>query len=282
MVRPIHEAPPDARKKPGGTTFSCRSPFRAQIDPLAGGAWCERVLPTRFTTPSSPATSIGYVTNSTEIQIPIGEGAFISASADLPSQPRGLVLFAHGSGSSRMSPRNRYVAQVLRDARFGTFLMDLLTEREDVLDQRTAEFRFDIDLLAERLGMATRWVRRQAGLESVPLGYFGASTGAAAALVAAARLPEIVAAVVSRGGRPDLAGAHLKAVRAPTLLIVGGADTQVIELNRLAMESLQSEHELVIVPNATHLFEEPGALEEVARLARDWFVQYTGPSATGR
>lgn len=209
-----------------------------------------------------------------EVRIPIGDDAFISASEDLPARPRGLVLFAHGSGSSRMSPRNRFVAQVLRDAEFGTFLLDLLTEREDVLDRRTAEYRFDIDLLAARLSVATRWVRRQAGLDAVPIGYFGASTGAAAALVAAATAPAEIGAIVSRGGRPDLAGAHLRAVRAPTLLIVGGADTEVIMLNRRAMQELRAEHELVIVPGATHLFEEPGALEDVARLARDWFERW--------
>ena len=209
-----------------------------------------------------------------EVRIPIGDDAFISASEDLPARPRGLVLFAHGSGSSRMSPRNRFVAQVLRDAEFGTFLLDLLTEREDVLDRRTAEYRFDIDLLALRLSTATRWVRRQAGLDAVPIGYFGASTGAAAALVAAAASSAEIGAIVSRGGRPDLAGAHLRAVRAPTLLIVGGADTEVIMLNRRAMQQLRAEHELVIVRGATHLFEEPGALEDVARLARDWFERW--------
>lgn len=208
-----------------------------------------------------------------EVRIPIGEGSveFISASVDVPAQPRGVVLFAHGSGSSRMSPRNRFVAQVLREAGLGFVLLDLLTTREDAVDLRTAEFRFNIELLAERLETATRWVRRQAGLETVPLGYFGASTGAAAALIAAARQPEAIAAVVSRGGRPDLAGAHLRAVRAPTLLIVGGADTEVIALNRRALEALACERELVIVPGATHLFEEPGTLEQVALLARDWF-----------
>jgi putative phosphoribosyl transferase len=171
-----------------------------------------------------------------EVQIPIADGAFIAASQDLAAQPRGLVLFAHGSGSSRMSTRNQFVAQVLQEAGFGTFLFDLLTVQEDALDQQTAELRFDIDLLADRLVTATHWVRQQAGLESVPLGCFGASTGAAAALVAAAALPTTVAAIVSRGGRPDLAGVHLRAVRAPTLLIVGGADTQIITLNRRAME----------------------------------------------
>lgn len=208
-----------------------------------------------------------------EVRIPVAGGAFISASQHVPARPRGLVLFAHGSGSSRMSPRNQFVADVLYAARLGTFLLDLLTAEEDALDRRTAELRFDIELLAGRLVTATRWVRGQPGLESVPVGYFGASTGAAAALVAAAALPAAVAAIVSRGGRPDLAGAHLRAVRAPTLLIVGGADTEVITLNRGAMESLRVEHELAIVPGATHLFEEPGALEAVADLARDWFVR---------
>ena len=209
-----------------------------------------------------------------EVRIPIDEGAFISASQDLPARPRGLVLFAHGSGSSRMSPRNRLVAQVLRDAEFGTLLLDLLTVREDAVDRHTAEYRFNIELLAERLGTATRWVRDQVGLDAVPLGYFGASTGAAAALVAASVSPIEIAAVVSRGGRPDLAGTHLRTVEAPTLLIVGGADTEVIMLNRRAMQELHAEHELVIVPGATHLFEEPGTLEEVARLAREWFDRY--------
>jgi putative phosphoribosyl transferase len=209
-----------------------------------------------------------------EVRIPIAGEAFIAASAETPADTHGLVLFAHGSGSSRFSPRNRYVAQVLRDAGFGTMLLDLLTVPEDVLDQRTAEFRFDVDLLAERLIAATRWVDQQPELASLPLGYFGASTGAAAALVGAARLPAKVAAIVSRGGRPDLAGADLRAVHAPTLLIVGGADPEVIALNRQAMDSLTVERELVIVPGATHLFAEPGALEEVATLAGDWFVRH--------
>ncbi len=209
-----------------------------------------------------------------EMRIPIGAQEYLSASVGLSEQPRGVVLFAHGSGSSRLSPRNRFVAQVLHEAGLCTVLLDLLTAREDAIDRRTAEFRFDIDLLAERLGIATQWVGRHEELRSLPLGYFGASTGAAAALVAAARLPGAVAAVVSRGGRPDLAGNDLLAVRAPTLLIVGGDDPQVIALNRRAMTLLAVERELVVVPGATHLFEEPGTLEEVARLARDWFVRH--------
>lgn len=209
-----------------------------------------------------------------EVRIPIRGGAFVSASQALPARARGLVVFAHGSGSSRLSPRNRFVAQSLSEARLATLLLDLLTTEEEAIDERTAEFRFDIEFLAERLRAATAWSRCQPELASLPLGYFGASTGAAAALVAAAATPTEVAAIVSRGGRPDLAGAHLRAVRAPTLLIVGGADTDVIALNRRAMSALAVEHELVIVPRATHLFEEPGALEEVARLARDWFVRH--------
>lgn len=209
-----------------------------------------------------------------DVEIPIADGASIAATQHLPTELRGLVLFAHGSGSSRFSPRNQFVAQLLQAAGLGTYLLDLLTAQEDLIDQQTAELRFDIDLLANRLVSATRWVRRQPGLESIPLGYFGASTGAAAALVAAAALPATVGAVVSRGGRPDLAGARLRAVRAPTLFIVGGADPQVITLNRRALETLEVEHELVIVPGATHLFEEPGALEAVAHFARDWFLRH--------
>ena len=219
---------------------------------------------------------------SSSIHIPVGDGEFIAASQYLPPRPRGLVLFAHGSGSSRMSPRNQFVAEVLQEAGLGTFLFDLLTVKEEVLDRQTAEYRFDIALLANRLVTATGWVRRQAGLESLPLGYFGASTGAAAALVAAAALPTEVTAIVSRGGRPDLAGEQLGAVRAPTLLIVGGADPQVITLNRRAMLSLRAENDLVIVPGATHLFEEPGALDTVARLARDWFVRQFDASEARR
>lgn len=209
-----------------------------------------------------------------EVRIPVGHGKFIAASWHLPDRPRGIVVFAHGSGSSRWSERNQFVARVLQAADLGTLLLDLLTAEEETRDRQTAEYRFDIDRLAGRLVAATRWVRRRPEFESLPLGYFGASTGAAAALVAAALLPAEVSAVVSRGGRPDLAGVHLGGVRAPTLLIVGGADTDVITLNRIAMQSLRSENECVIVPGATHLFEECGAREAVARLARDWFVRH--------
>jgi len=191
----------------------------------------------------------------------------------IPENARGVVLFAHGSGSSRHSPRNRYVAQQLQAVGLGTLLLDLLTEEEEALDYQTGHLRFDIELLADRLVAATHWLSREpAGL---PIGYFGASTGAAAALVAAARRPDAVRAIVSRGGRPDLAGDALREVWAPTLLIVGGADEQVLSLNEEALAQLGSAvSRLVIIPGAAHLFEEPGALEEVARLAADWFMRY--------
>jgi dienelactone hydrolase len=195
-----------------------------------------------------------------------------------PPGARGLVLFAHGSGSSRRSPRNRYVAGVLQQAGLATLLFDLLTEEEERRDAATAELRFDIPLLGQRLGAATDWVLAQPETATLPLGYFGASTGAAAALIAAAERPALVRAVVSRGGRPDLAGGALGRVKAPTLLIVGGADTPVIELNRRAMAALRTEVRLEIVPGAGHLFEEPGALEQVARLARDWFERHLQPA----
>jgi putative phosphoribosyl transferase len=192
---------------------------------------------------------------------------------DLPDDPLGVVLFAHGSGSSRLSPRNNYVASVLRHARFGTLLLDLLTPHED---SRT-ENRFDIALLTGRLQDAAAWLRAGPSTSSLPLGLFGASTGAAAALQLAARGGEAIAAVVSRGGRPDLAGrAALAQVQAPTLLIVGGDDDVVIDLNRKALAEMHCHKELLIVPGATHLFEEPGKLEQVAALATDWFERYLG------
>jgi putative phosphoribosyl transferase len=195
----------------------------------------------------------------------------------LPQEAAGMVLFAHGSGSSRHSPRNRYVAQLLNDAKLATLLADLLTPDEEAIDMRTAHLRFDIGLLAGRLVAITDWLTEEPPTRELPLGYFGASTGAAGALVAAAERADVVGAIVSRGGRPDLAGAALARVRAPTLLIVGGNDFQVIELNRAAYEQLNCEKQLVIIPGATHLFEEPGALDAVARLARDWFVHYLSP-----
>ena len=199
----------------------------------------------------------------------------IELAGDLavPDAATGAVVFAHGSGSSRHSPRNRYVAGVLNEAGLATLLIDLLTAEEEQLDIRTRELRFDISLLADRLLGATDWLAAEAATRGLPLGYFGASTGAAAALVAAAARPRL-RAVVSRGGRPDLAGAALQDVRAPTLLIVGGADRVVLDLNRDAMTALQTQVELEVIPGATHLFEEPGALEQVAALARDWFARH--------
>jgi putative phosphoribosyl transferase len=208
----------------------------------------------------------------------------LEGNLSLPKEAGGIVLFAHGSGSSRHSPRNRYVAWLLNQANLATLLVDLLTSDEEAIDLRTGHLRFDIGLLAQRLVAVTDWLTQYQDTRHLRIGYFGASTGAGAALVAAAERPDVVGAVVSRGGRPDLAGAALARVRAPTLLIVGGNDFQVIELNRAAFALLRSEKQLVIVPGATHLFEEPGALDEVARLAREWFERHLIPAkaqATG-
>ena len=206
--------------------------------------------------------------------------ATLEGNLTLPEGADGIVLFAHGSGSSRHSPRNRYVARLLNEAKLATLLVDLLTADEEAIDLRTARLRFDIGLLAERLVAVTDWLTQQPETRRLRIGYFGASTGAAAALVAAAERPEAVGAVVSRGGRPDLAGPALARVRAPTLLIVGGNDTQVIALNRAALAELRCEKQLVIVPGATHLFEEPGALDVVARLAREWFERHLKQTRT--
>lgn len=200
----------------------------------------------------------------------------LEGNLDVPEGARGIILFAHGSGSSRHSPRNRYVAQVLCKSGLATLLIDLLTAEEEVVDMQTAHLRFDIDLLAERLVGATDWLIQNPSTQNLRIGYFGASTGAAAALVAAAKRPAVVGAVVSRGGRPDLAGLALSRVQVPTLLIVGGNDFPVIDMNQEALGQLRSEKKLVIVSGATHLFEESGTLEEVARLAADWFVRYLG------
>ena len=196
----------------------------------------------------------------------------------VPPGASGLVIFAHGSGSSRFSRRNRAVAQTLEDGRFATLLLDLLTREEETIDVRTAEFRFDIPRLGRRVTAAADWATAFHATAGLPLGYFGASTGAAAALIGAAERPDLVRAVVSRGGRPDLAGDALPQVHAPTLLIVGGADALVIDLNRQAMSRMHAPVKLAIIPGATHLFEEPGTLDEVSRLALAWFTQYEGES----
>jgi pimeloyl-ACP methyl ester carboxylesterase len=192
----------------------------------------------------------------------------------VPIDARGVVIFAHGSGSSRLSSRNRFVAGVLQRAKLATLLLDLLTAEEEQIDLRTRRLRFDMKLLANRLVQATEWLADHSDIGHLPLGYFGASTGAAAALIAAARLPDSIRAVVSRGGRPDLAGPALPKVKAPTLLIVGGDDYVVIDLNKKALNELQCEKRLEIVPGATHLFEEPGTLEQVAGLASNWFEKH--------
>ena len=209
-----------------------------------------------------------------EVRVAIGGATAVAGDLVVPPSARGVVLFAHGSGSSRHSPRNRIVAATLHEAQLATLLLDLLTEEEERVDLRTGELRFDIGLLAQRLVAAIDWLGREAETAQLRLGCFGASTGAAAALVAAAERPDAVAAVVSRGGRPDLAGDSLGRVRAPTLLIVGSKDTLVLELNRQAAEQLPGERDVTVVPGASHLFEEPGALDRVSGLARDWFTRH--------
>jgi len=205
------------------------------------------------------------------IQIPAGR-AVLSGNLTIPENAAALVLFAHGSGSSRHSPRNQFVARTLNRSGLGTLLFDLLTPEEEALDLYTREHRFNIGLLAERLVQATNWATQQEQTRDLRIGYFGSSTGGAAALVAAAQLSQGIGVVVSRGGRPDLAGDALPKVHAPTLLIVGGNDDIVIELNEMARDQMRCEAKLVIVPGATHLFEEQGALEQVAKFASDWFV----------
>jgi dienelactone hydrolase len=209
----------------------------------------------------------------TETEIPT-RSVRLPADVVVPDQAHGVVLFAHGSGSSRRSPRNRAVAGTLNRHGLGTVLVDLLTADEERLDFQTAEYRFDIDRLADRLAGIVDWMTSADELPRVPVGLFGASTGAAAALVAAAARPDVVRAVVSRGGRPDLAGAALPAVRAATLLLVGGRDEQVLELNEAAQRQMSAPTELRVVPGATHLFEEPGALEQVAEEAANWFDRH--------
>jgi putative phosphoribosyl transferase len=212
--------------------------------------------------------------NITERQVEIHAGtAALEGNLSLPPVTRGVVLFAHGSGSSRFSPRNRYVARMLYENGLGTLLIDLLTRQEETVDVQTRRLRFDIGFLATRLTAALDWLTTQSDTRGYNVGLFGASTGAGAALVAAAERPTQVRAVVSRGGRPDLAGSALASVRAPTLLIVGAHDLPVVALNRQAYSHLQAEKRLQIIPGATHLFEEAGALEEVARLAQEWFTR---------
>ena len=206
-----------------------------------------------------------------EARVPAGR-AMLDGNLTIVAQTKGLVLFAHGSGSSRHSPRNQFVARTLNDAGLATLLFDLLTPEEESVDVYTREHRFDIGLLAERLVYATKWAKQQKQTKDFRIGYFGSSTGGGAALVAAAELPDDIGAVVSRGGRPDLAGDALPKVEAPTLLIVGGDDHVVIELNEQARAQMKCECKIEIVPGATHLFEEPGALDKVAKLASDWFV----------
>jgi putative phosphoribosyl transferase len=203
-------------------------------------------------------------------------GVYLDAFLYIPKDARGLVLFVHGSGSSRFSVRNQYVASILNEAGLATLLFDLFTPDEDVIDSQTGQYRFDIGFLASRLIDATKWCLKQPALQSLNIGYFGASIGGGAALLAAATEPDIIRAVVSRGGRPDLAGNFLVSVHAPTLLIVGGNDEMVIQLNNDAMKRLNCTKKMAIIPGATHLFEEPGTLNEAARIAKDWFVSYLG------
>jgi putative phosphoribosyl transferase len=224
-------------------------------------------------------------TRALEVRVPVTDEVTLPGTLTLPDDAGGVVLFAHGSGSSRHSPRNQYVARFLERRGLATLLIDLLSATEEEVERSTRHLRFDIGLLAARLVAATSWLLAHSPARSLPLGYFGASTGAAAALVAAAGAPSRVRAVVSRGGRPDLAGDQLARVRCPTLLIVGGDDHEVIVLNSDALGRLHCDKRLEIIPGATHLFEEPGALEEVAELAADWFVQHlieARPAATPR
>src|SRR6266436_6372265 len=217
----------------------------------------------------------------TEITIPV-QDAHLRGELSLSDEVSGLVVFAHGSGSSRHSPRNQFVARTLREAGVGTLLFDLMTAEEEQAEARTRHLRFDIRFLARRLVAATQWALDEGTTRDISVGYFGSSTGAAAALVAAAELPENTNVVVSRGGRPDLAGVALERVRASTLLIVGGKDTAVISLNEEAFGQLQCEKALRIVPGATHLFEEPGTLETVARMASEWFADHFQPMGKAR
>ena len=229
--------------------------------------------------PAAASSAVKFVRIGTQREVSIDlRNVRLEGTLSLPRDPKGMVLFVHGSGSSRHSPRNRYVAEILQSRGIATLLFDLLTRDEEFADRQTARLRFDVGLLTRRLIDVTNWAIRHPAIPNVSIGYFGASTGAAAALEAAARLPSLVTAVVSRGGRPDLAGDALGLVRAPVLLIVGGEDKTVVSLNRQALAKLKChDKQLVIIPGATHLFEEPGALEEVASVAADWFVPHLAP-----
>lgn len=215
---------------------------------------------------------------SIEVRFPVAD-VMLDGNLTLPAEANGLVLFAHGSGSSRFSPRNTFVAGVLNGAGLGTLLFDLLTKEEEAIDLRAGRLRFDISLLSQRLLAATDWLLAQSDMQDLRLGYFGASTGGAAALVAAVERPQAVRAIVCRGSRTDMAAGVLAEVSAPTLLIVGEADSQVLRWNRESFAELRGEKRLEIIPGATHLFEEPGKLEEVARLATGWFLKHLKPSA---
>jgi putative phosphoribosyl transferase len=207
------------------------------------------------------------------VQIPSGE-VIINGNLDVPERSIGIVLFAHGSGSSRFSPRNTYVADLMNKKGIASLLIDLLTAEEEAVDEYTGQYRFDVNMLAERLVNSTKWLKQNPATNKLATGYFGASTGAAAALIAAAELPDEVKAVVSRGGRPDLAGEYLAKVKTPTLLIVGGDDTEVLEMNKQALKLIRVEKRLEVVPGATHLFEEPGTLQDAAVLAINWFEKH--------
>ncbi|HBG27176.1 MAG: hydrolase [Planctomycetes bacterium GWF2_41_51] len=209
-----------------------------------------------------------------EIKIKVNDKITIIGNLDMAEKSKGLVIFAHGSGSSRFSTRNRYSAALLKDVHLSTLLIDLLTTDEEAIDLLTREYRFDIELLAQRVIAATNWVLSNDSTKAMPIGYFGASTGAAAALVAAAELPNFIKAFVSRGGRPDLAGNKLQKVKAPVLLIVGGEDQEVIEINKLAAEHISAEKEIYIVPGAAHLFEEADTLRIASSKAAEWYLQH--------
>jgi dienelactone hydrolase len=224
-----------------------------------------------------PAT----VQSARSVEIPVG-GIVLNGDLTVPAEASGIVVFAHGAGSSRFSPRNRQVAAALNESGLATLLLDLLTEEEEATDARTGHLRFNVGFLARRVITAIEWVDTDEQTAPLPLGLFGASTGAAAALIAAAVRPDRVRAIVSRGGRPDLAGDALHHVKAPTLLIVGGADRGVLHLNEQALAALGGRGKLEVIPGATHLFEEPGALERVAELARDWFLRYLGEPSRHR